>query len=162
MLLVEFIDNQEARRPPQRVTIGGKRGKIALAEEKIASRRTQSPCPFQPLSLPAHSNPLCWGCPYLRSLLRQVFADTQVHRCRGMCQWGSCTPFVFQHSRLFPLHTHPHLERMYKFIKGAALIPCSLNIRQHQVTNFYWHYFNINLLPFAFLGAGLLRWEGIF
>ena len=33
MLLVEFIDNQEARRPPQRVTIGGKRGKIALAEE---------------------------------------------------------------------------------------------------------------------------------
>lgn len=36
MLLVEFIDNQEARRPPRKVMIAGKRGKMALAKEKTA------------------------------------------------------------------------------------------------------------------------------
>lgn len=47
MLLVAFIDNQEAGRPPRKVVIGGKRGKMALAKEKTASTRTR------PMSLPS-------------------------------------------------------------------------------------------------------------
>ena len=86
MLLVEFIDNQEARRPPRKVMIGGKRGKMAPAKEKTASTRTQSPRPSRPLLHIPLTQPLWWGCPHLRSLLRRAFADTQAHRCRGMCQ----------------------------------------------------------------------------
>lgn len=159
MVLVEFIDNREARGPLQEVMRWGKRGK-----KNTVSTKTQSARLFCPLSFPTHSKLLRWGRPYLRSLLHRVFADTQVHRCRCMCQWGSCIPSVFLHNHVYPLHTHPHLERMYshKFIRGAALISCLLNTKWCSVTNFHWHYCSINLLPFALLGSGLLRWEGVF
>lgn len=135
MLLVEFIDNQEAGRPARKVVIGGKRGRMALAKEKTASTRTQ------PMSLPSfvasHSlKALCWGCPYLRSLLRSgplIPGSTDGQVCANEFLHSIC----FSAQSCFPSSHSSSSERMYKFIKGAALIPCPLNIRQYQAANFY-------------------------